>query len=234
LIKYTPDRRVHRPSLQKGLIVKLILASESPRRRDLLQECGIEFTVMPVSAEEAAHAKETPEATALRLGCEKARLAGEKAGGFEGWILAADTIVADGDRVLGKPRDNKQAEEFLLRLRGREHRVITGVCLRHAPDGRETADLAVTLVRMRRYSPAEIMEYLASGDALDKAGAYAIQHQSFRPVKFLAGCYTNVVGLPLCRVYPLFERAGIQLGRPLPESCRTGGTCAFSPLPDCS
>jgi len=210
----------------------LVLASVSPRRRELLQQCGIDCAVMPVSAEELARAGETPEETAVRLACEKARLALKRLDGRAGLILAADTIVADGGRMLGKPRDKDQAEEFLQRLRGREHRVITGVCLLRAPDGGEKTDLAVTAVRMREYSPAELAEYLASGDALDKAGAYAIQHPSFHPVESIAGCYTNVVGLPLCRVYALLESAGETPDRPLPEGCRTDGACGFARLPD--
>jgi len=212
--------------------MKLILASVSPRRRELLRQCGIACEVMPVSAEELSRPGETPEETALRLAREKARLALGRIGGCAGWILAADTVVADGGQTLGKPRDTREAEAFLLRLRGREHRVITGVSLMRAPEGEETTDLAVTAVRMREYSPKELAEYLASGDALDKAGAYAIQHPAFRPVASIAGCYTNVVGLPLCRVYALLESAGEKPDRPLPAGCRAGGECGFARLPD--
>ncbi|MBN2084272.1 MAG: septum formation protein Maf [Anaerolineales bacterium] len=212
--------------------MKLILASVSPRRRELLRQCGIDCDVMPVSADELAWEGETPGETALRLAREKGRLALERMEGRAGLILAADTVVADGGQLLGKPRDIIQAEAFLLQLRGREHRVITGVCLLRAPGGVEKTDLAVTAVRMREYSPAELAEYLASGDALDKAGAYAIQHPSFRPVESIAGCYTNVVGLPLCRVYALLEAAGETPDRPLPDGCRTGGACGFARLPE--
>ncbi|MGB7538231.1 MAG: Maf family protein [Anaerolineales bacterium] len=212
--------------------MKLILASASPRRRELLRQCGIDCDVMPVFADELARADEKPEETALRLAREKARLALGRMGGRGGWILAADTIVADGGEMLGKPRDVKQAEAFLLQLRGREHRVITGVCLLRAPEGAETTELAITAVRMRDYSAVELAEYLASGDALDKAGAYAIQDPSFQPVGSIAGCYTNVVGLPLCLVYALLERAGETPDRPLPEGCRAGGACGFAQLPD--
>ena len=212
--------------------MKLILASESPRRRELLRQCGIDYDVLPVPVVEEPRAGETPEETALRLACEKARLAHHQAGGSEGWILAADTIVADGGQALGKPRDRRQAENFLLQLRGREHRVITGVCLLRAPFGEATTAIAVTVVRMRDYSSAEIADYLTSGDAMDKAGAYAIQHPSFRPVESIDGCYTNVVGLPLCRVYSLLEGAGGKPGRPLPKECRVGRTCGFDPVPD--
>ncbi len=212
--------------------MKLILASVSPRRRELLRQCGIACDVMPVSADETPRPGETPEETALRLAREKVRLALDRIGGQACWILAADTVVADGGQMLGKPRDSREAETFLLQLRGREHRVITGICLIRAPEGEERTDCAVTAVRMREYSPAELEEYLASGDALDKAGAYAIQNPAFRPVASIAGCYTNVVGLPLCRVYALLEGAGEQPDRPLPEGCRAGGECGFARLPD--
>jgi MAF protein len=212
--------------------MRLILASVSPRRRELLRQCGIACDVMPVSADELAQADEAPEETAVRLAREKARLAHKRVGGRTGWILAADTLVADGRQALGKPRDIKQAEAFLLQLRGREHRVITGVCLLHAPGGEEKTDLAVTTVRMRAYSAGELAEYLESGDAQDKAGAYAIQHPSFHPVGSITGCYTNVVGLPLCRVYALLEGAGETPDRPLPDGCRRGGVCGFARLSD--
>jgi septum formation protein len=207
----------------------LILASESPRRRELLRQCGIDCEVSPVSIDEEPHAGEEPEQTALRLARGKAGAALRLSSGREGWILAADTVVADGPAVLGKPRDRSQAEEFLLRLRGREHRVITAVCLIRCPGGAEETDIAVTAVRMRNYSAAEIRAYVAGGDAMDKAGAYAIQHPSFRPVESIRGCYTNVVGLPLCRVYALMERGGPRPERPLPDGCRTGTTCGFTP-----
>jgi MAF protein len=212
--------------------MKLILASESPRRRELLRQCGIECDVMPVAIDEKIRAGETPEDTALRLAREKARLAVRRLEEREGWILAADTIVADNGDALGKPRDQRQAEEFLRQLRGREHRVITAVCLIRAPSGKEATEIAVTAVRMRDYSSAQISDYLASGDAMDKAGAYAIQHPSFQPVESINGCYTNVVGLPLCRVYFLLEGAGWKLELPLPEECRAGGECGFARLPD--
>jgi septum formation protein len=207
----------------------LILASASPRRRELLRKCGMVCEVSPVSIDEKPRAGEAPEATAVRLACEKARSARRRELGREGWILAADTVVADGEMVLGKPRDRRQAVEYLMRLRGREHRVITGVCLLAIPGGEEMTDIAVTTVRMRRYDVREAEAYAESGDALDKAGAYAIQDPSFRPVEDLSGCYTNVVGLPLCRVYALLERAGEPPRNPLPEGCRTGRCCGFAP-----
>jgi septum formation protein len=210
--------------------MRLILASVSPRRRELLRQCGIDCDVQSADIEEATREGEQPEETALRLSREKARAVRQRLKGRAAWILAADTVVADGSLILGKPRDERQAREFLARLRGREHRVITGVCLLHAPAEKEFTAVERTPVRMRDYSSAEVEEYLATGDGMDKAGAYAIQHPSFRPVESLAGCYTNVVGLPVCRVYDLLERTGRSPTRPLPKGCRAGGACGFDEM----
>jgi septum formation protein len=207
--------------------MRLILASESLRRQDLLQRIGIEFNVAPAVLDETIRDGESPEQAALRLAREKARAVARKLGDERALVLGADTVVADGARILGKPADIAQAREFLVSLRGREHRVITGVCLLDAA-GMERTDWTVTRVRMRDYSPAEMEAYLATGDGMDKAGAYAIQHPVFRPVESIDGCYANVVGLPVCRVYALLEAAGATPGQPLPEGCRTGLACAFA------
>jgi MAF protein len=207
--------------------MRLILASVSPRRRELLRQCGIDCDVRSVDIEEAVREGETPEATSLRLAREKARIASQSFNGSDAWILAADTVVADGSAVLGKPRDVREAREFLTRLRGRKHRVITGVCLLNAPTEKEFTAVELTGVRMRNYSPAEMEEYLSGGDGMDKAGAYAVQDAAFHPVESIDGCYTNVVGFPMCRVYDLLERTGWRPERPLPESCRAGGACEF-------
>lgn len=192
-----------------------------------MRQCGIDCEVRSADIEEALREGEKPEAAALRLALEKARDVSRPLKGSGAWILAADTVVADGPAVLGKPRDAAQAREYLLRLRGREHRVITGVCLLRPPTEEAFTAVELTTVRMRDYSPSELEEYLESSDAMDKAGAYAIQHPAFHPVESLDGCYTNVVGFPMCRVYDLLERAGSKPIRPLPEGCRAGGACGF-------
>ncbi len=210
--------------------MRLILASISPRRQELLKLCGIPYEVHPADIEETCREGELPEETARRLAREKARGVSPALKGSDAWILAADTVVADGAAALGKPRDLGQAREYLLRLRGKEHRVITGVCILCAREEQEFTALELTAVRMRDYSPSEVEAYLAGGDGMDKAGAYAIQDPSFHPVESLSGCYTNVVGLPLCRVYGLLDRAGIKPARPLPDGCRSGGVCGFGGL----
>ena len=140
-----------------------------------------------------------------------------------GLVLAADTVVVDGDTLLGKPRDAAEAAAMLRRLRGREHRVITGLALVDA--ARFTlVDHVTTAVRMRAYTEEEIAAYIASGEPFDKAGAYAIQDEAFHPVASYDGCYCNVVGLPLRAVIRLLRHAGLDITdrhlAGLPAECR--------------
>jgi MAF protein len=186
----------------------LILASNSPRRRELLSLAGWTFSVRPASVDESPRLGEKPGEYVLRLAEAKARAcaAGAPAGRI---VLAADTTVALDDDLLGKPSDAAEAAEMLRRLRGRAHRVYTGLAALTAPDGEPVTDLCVTEVPMRSYTGAEIDAYVASGDPLDKAGAYAIQHPGFHPVEALAGCYASVMGLPLCHLVRTLARLGI-------------------------
>lgn len=184
----------------------LLLASASPRRRELLALGGVEFTVSPGSAPETPHPGEAPAALARRLSHEKAL-----AGGADGAVvLGADTIVVLDDDIIGKPRDAAHAGELLRRLRGRAHRVLTGITVLD-PAGGAATDLVESLVPMRAYSDAEIDAYVATGDPLDKAGAYAIQHPAFQPVDLprFTGCVANVMGLPVCAALRLLAAHGI-------------------------
>jgi len=115
-------------------------------------------------------------------------------------ILAADTAVVDGKAILGKPKNTAEAVEMLQRLRGRTHQVYTGIAVMRLLDGNLVTDLCVTDVPMRAYGEEEINAYVATGDPLDKAGAYAIQHPQFHPVETMSGCYASVMGLPLCHL----------------------------------
>lgn len=186
---------------------RLILASASPRRRDLLAQCGVApDEVRPADIDETPRADETPRQTALRLAREKARTAGPGApkGAF---ILAADTIVAAGRRILGKPHDEAEARRFLELLSGRQHRVLTGVAV-IAPDGRESARLSETFVRFKRLTDAEIDAYVASGEWRGKAGGYAVQGMAEAFVTRLNGSWSGVVGLPLYETLALLRGAG--------------------------
>ena len=190
----------------------LILASGSPRRRQLLACLGLPFRVVVPDLDENAssNADLTPEEMAEALARAKALSVAQREGG--GLVLAADTLVVDGDTVLGKPRDAAEAASMLRRLRDREHRVITGVAVVDAT--RFTASLVghvTTAVRMRPYSEEEIAAYITRGEPFDKAGAYAIQDQTFHPVASYDGCYCNVVGLPLRAVTRLLQKDGVDI-----------------------
>jgi MAF protein len=186
-----------------------ILASSSPRRRELLGTLGIPYTILKPDIDESQHASEAPLDYVQRLSREKAvgvarRLSNPST------ILAADTVVIlsadtmgiDGQGViLGKPIDAADARNMLQRLRGRTHQVCTAITLLMLSDGDVqtiTTQVTCTNVLMRDYTDAEIDAYIATGDPFDKAGSYAIQHPVFKPVAQLEGCYTNVVGLPMC------------------------------------
>jgi len=178
----------------------LILASQSPRRRELLTTAGIPFTVRVREVEEIRAPGETPDAYVRRLAYAKAEAAWEDRDEI---VLGADTIVVLGvvlgQEVLEKPRDAADARAMLLLLAGREHTVITGICLRH-PGGVQV-DSTSTRVRFAPMTDAEIDAYVASGEPMDKAGAYAIQGLASKFVERIEGCYFNVIGLPLSQVY---------------------------------
>jgi MAF protein len=154
-----------------------------------------------------------------RLSLEKARAVAQARERAREWILSADTVVADGQQVLGKPRTREEAREFLRQLRGRKHQVLTGLSLLEPSTGRSWTELAQTSVHMREYPDAELERYLASGDPMDKAGGYGIQHKEFHPVADLEGCYANVMGLPLCHVQDLILKAGLRPRADLPAAC---------------
>jgi MAF protein len=209
--------------------MSLILASNSPRRRQLLAIGGWEFSISPAQVDETPLDGEPPVAYVRRLAENKVRAA---AGPTESLYLAADTTVVDeqallGTKILGKPSDEVDARRMLLSLRGRTHQVYTALALYHPGDDRLLVDTCCTDVPMRSYTQAEVDTYIASGDPLDKAGAYAIQHAGFHPVDELRGCYANVMGLPLCHLSRLLGRLGIPSPADLPQACQAalGYTC---------
>lgn len=199
--------------------MKLVLASASPRRAELLALAGFHFEVRPTQIDESRLPDESPADYALRLSAEKAQAVASTLDA-PALILAADTIVVDGDAVLGKPRDAAHATAILRRLRGREHRVYTALTLLDAATGRQISDLAASPVRMRAYTDAEIAAYVASGAPFDKAGAYGIQNHGFHPVKEFSHCYANVMGLPLCHVARVLRRLGIEPPADVPVACQ--------------
>ena len=198
----------------------LVLASASPRRRELLTQAGYSFTVHPAHIPEDPHPGEDPIAYVTRLAREKAEAVYHQLSaaaakpheeGLDGKsiaVLGADTTVTIDNEILGKPEDAADAERMLRLLSGRSHRVITGVSLVTAA-GAETA-AEVTAVRFMNLSPEDIRAYAATGEPMDKAGAYAIQGRAARWIPRIEGCYFNVVGLPLALVSTLLEARGIK------------------------
>jgi MAF protein len=187
----------------------LVLASSSPRRRQILQQLGFSYTTVDVEVDESPHSGEAPEALAERLAQAKARAGASLCPGS--WCIGADTVVALGSAALGKPADAGAARTMLAQLRGREHRVLSAAALGRATSSGETRvwhSLDTARVRMRDYTDEEIEAYVASGDPLDKAGAYAIQHAGFHPAERLGGCFLTVMGLPLPDLCALLDEAG--------------------------
>jgi len=186
---------------------RLVLASQSPRRRELLVQIGIPLEVRPAHADESILPGETPHRYVLRVAREKARaVAGEI-------VLGADTAVVLGAEVLGKPRDGEDARRMLRALSGTVHEVLTGVCVRRSEPALELDAVVATKVRFARLSPGEIDWYIATGEPLDKAGAYAIQGSGGAFVLSVEGSVSNVVGLPLAETADLLRRAGFPLFR---------------------
>jgi len=185
----------------------LILASASPRRAELLRSAGIEFRVHAAEIAEIRRANEAPRHFVMRLAGEKAAaVAALEANGLH--VLAADTVVVVDQHVLGKPSSISDAKRMLRLLAGRAHEVITGVCLRgRDSDGVPFNDLRLesTEVRFEPLSDGEIDDYVATGEPLDKAGAYAIQGRASRWISGIKGDYCNVVGLPVALVYRMLR-----------------------------
>jgi nucleoside triphosphate pyrophosphatase len=212
----------------------LLLASTSPRRRQIMQLTGLDFTTAAVPDDEEAlqgNYRGPIEELAQWLAKHKAATAlslPEPASPTGRTIITADTTVLLGAEILGKPRDKAHARALLLALRGRWHHVITGVAVSGFSDGkrRMLAASCITPVLMRRYSEAEIAAYIASGDPLDKAGAYGIQSPTFQPTERIDGCYFNVMGLPVCVLVDLLAEFGIYPARRGPNAAQ--GPCPWS------
>jgi nucleoside triphosphate pyrophosphatase len=195
----------HRLAGGTGRGVRLVLASQSPRRRELLRRIWAEFEVVPGDVDETLEAGAIADAVA-GLALRKARAVAGRVGAAV--VLAADTVVVIDGIVLGKPEGPEEARGMLVRLRAREHEVITGVAVVEATSGRAASTTAVSRVLMAAYSDATIISYVASGSPFDKAGGYAIQDLNGALVDGLVGSYTNVVGLPVDATRRLLEGFG--------------------------
>jgi septum formation protein len=187
--------------------MKLILASSSPRRAEILANAGLPFTVLSSAVDESPYPGEGSAALVQRLANAKADLATARAVG-PAIVLAADTVVVLNDKILGKPSSTEDARHMLQQLSGRTHSVLTGVALVRLPDGERRQFIESTLVHFRPITDEELAAYLATGEPYDKAGSYAIQGLAGRYIPRIEGCYFNVVGLPLSRVLTELKSLG--------------------------
>lgn len=223
--------RSFRPDQGKGSVLQstnmsapvLLLASNSPRRRQLLALGGWEFKVYPANIDENHLSEESPTQYVLRLATTKARAVAGQA--QAGWlVVAADTIVVNhtssGPIILEKPANQTDAFRMLAQLRGRSHQVFTGLAIFDPAKDILITDCCVTEVPMRLYTDAEISAYIASGDPMDKAGAYGIQNPAFHPVDHLEGCYASVMGFPLCHLQRTLRKLGVAPTVNLPDACQ--------------
>jgi MAF protein len=197
----------------------LLLASNSPRRRELIALGNWTFSVFVSDVDESRFPGESPASYVLRLAEAKARASLAKAAGGM-VIVAADTAVIDDGAILGKPKDAADAVRMLKRLRGHVHQVYTGLAVLKISTGQLLTDLCVTDVPMRNYADPEIEAYVRTGDPLDKAGAYAIQHPQFRPVENMSGCFASVMGLPLCHLVRVLARMDVSADANVPANCQ--------------
>jgi septum formation protein len=207
----------------------VILASASPRRRELLRLLGLSFQTRIAGIDEREDGDPTPAELVARLSREKGRAGARAAEGSI--IISSDTIVVLEDQILGKPGSEDEARMMLRALRGREHHVLSAITIIDQIEGVEIADRADTRVHMRDYTEQEIEAYIETGDPMDKAGAYAIQHPGFHPVSHIQGCYAGVMGFPLCHLFRQLTRLGrIALRHPVQPCIEfTGHPCTFHP-----
>ena len=200
----------------------LLLASASPRRRELIKLLGLPVATTAADIDEMPLPGECADAMALRLSVEKARVV--STGSLPPAtciLLASDTVVSLDGEPLGKPRDAAETRSMLQRLRNRTHQVYTGIALIDTDTDRLITDIASSDVLMRDYSDEEIETYIDSGDPFDKAGAYAIQHEGFHPADRFDHCFANVMGLPLCHVVRALRQLGVEPIDDVPSVCQS-------------
>jgi len=197
----------------------LWLASNSPRRRQLLALGKIEFHAAGADVDESARAGESAGEYVSRLAEEKARALAPRSP-HNALLIGSDTTVVLENALLGKPANAAEAERMLKALRGRTHQVYTGLAVYDAQSDTLHSELCVTDVPMRAYTDDEISAYIQTGDPLDKAGAYAIQHPQFNPVESMRGCYAGVMGLPLCHLARALHKADLRFEVDIARACQ--------------
>ena len=196
-----------------------ILASNSPRRKELLGLFQQPFQVAPADVDETEYPGEAPGEYVCRLAKTKAEVVGQQFSNAR-LIIAADTTVADGEEILGKPVDQADASRMLQQLRGRNHQVYTAIALMVPEKGILAQELCLSQVPMRNYSDEEIEVYVQTNDPMDKAGAYAIQHKGFHPVEDFKGCFASVMGFPACHLARSLKKIGLMPAIKIDFACQ--------------
>lgn len=186
----------------------IVLASASPRRREMLSRIGIPFQVVPSNADETVLSGESEEEHVIRLSRDKALEVARRPGQTGRWFIGSDTVVVNCQKILGKPASNSEAREMLESLSGRSHRVISGYAVYDRTTDRTICNAVTTRVYFKELTSQEIEGYIATGEPSDKAGAYAIQGIGSFMIPKIEGSYTNVVGMPLCEVIAALEELG--------------------------
>lgn len=208
-------------------MLPLVLASQSPRRRQMLAALGVVFKPSSANVDESQRPNEPPQALVQRLAQEKALAVARRFPGHP--VLGADTIVVLDGLVLGKPADANEATAMLRSLRERSHEVLSAVFALDPASGRQATALSRSVVWMRGYSDDEIAAYVASGDPMDKAGAYAIQNRAFAPVAHMEGCFSGVMGFPLGHVAQVLAAIGLPPAQEVEIACQPfSGRCCQS------
>jgi septum formation protein len=209
---------------QEHHMTQFLLASGSPRRRELFALLGLPFDTAPAGMDESPHPDEPPAQMVVRLSQSKASAVSMSRSvplQSAAIVIAADTTVSLDGTPWGKPTDEADAGRILRALRGRTHQVHTAITLLDIRTQQMLSDLATTDVPMRDYDDGEISAYIATGDPFDKAGAYAIQHDGFHPVAEMRGCFANVMGLPLCHLTRTLRALGIEPPADVPTACQS-------------
>lgn len=202
--------------------MKLILASGSPRRKELMEDLGLEFQVIAADVTEDALPGEAPQDMVMRLSLEKASSVAENL--KDGYVIGGDSMVVLDGQALGKPVNADDARRMLRRLSGTRHQVMTGISVLNAATGKRMTEFMASPIKLRILTEAEIDTSIMSGAPFDKAGAYAVQDQELRPAEWWQGCYPNIVGLPVCRLLEMLQEMGFTIkSRQLmkaPPGCR--------------
>ncbi len=199
---------VNKPSLHNPETSMLVLASASPRRKELLSSLGIDFQVVPSHAPEELLPNESPRQHVMRLSREKALEVARRKEVPGRWFLGSDTIVLRDETILGKPADAKEASAMLHSLSGRSHQVLSGYAIYDRNSNKMEVEAVTTRVHFKKLTDQEIAGYISTGEPFGKAGSYAIQGIGAFMVPAIEGSYSNVVGLPLCEVVAALERLG--------------------------